>query len=318
METIYNSGKISYLLGDCFDWLDARKTHTVHGVVTDPPFGNEYSDREIKHRANGNKGGVWRLPPAFDGFERQPLPRFTVLTEKEITAMGEFFDDWAERLWDPLVPGAHCLIASNPIVSHIVFDAMEAAGYEPRGTVIRLVRTLRGGDRPKGAHETYSEVSVIPKSLYEPWLLFRKPLDGRIRDNLDKWGTGGLRRPENDRPFEDVIASGRAPRRERAVAPHWSLKPQAFLREVVRAILPLGKGTVLDPFAGSGSTLAAAGSLGYRAVGVERDETVALMAPIAIPALRAMDSSNGNGKPVRNRDGGATRRATSPVTDGVN
>jgi DNA modification methylase len=189
-----------------------------------------------------------------------------------------FFHEWGALLMPVLVPGAHVLIASNPLVSHALADAMDSVGMERRGTIIRTVRTMRGGDRPKGAHDEYPEVSVIPKALYEPWLLFRKPLEGRIKDNLSKWGTGGLRRPDGDRPFEDLIASGRAPERERAVAPHWSLKPQTFLRQVVRGILPLGQGTVLDTFAGSGSTLAAAGALGYRAIGVESNPTVAEMA----------------------------------------
>lgn len=56
---------------------------------------------------------------------------------------------------------------------------------------------------------------------------------------------------------------------ERALAPHPTLKPHAFLRQVVRAILPLGEGVVLDPFAGSGSTLAAAEAIGYKSLGVE-------------------------------------------------
>jgi len=43
-------------------------------------------------------------------------------------------------------------------------------------------------------------------------------------------------------PFGDVILSHPTPRRERAIAAHPSLKPQAFLREVVRAALPMGKG----------------------------------------------------------------------------
>lgn len=295
METIYKHGKIEYLLGDCFEWLDTRKAHSVHGVVTDPPFGLEYSRRELAARRNGNRGGVWRLPPAFDNYKRQPLPRFTVLSQKDHAEMEAFFYEWAVRLFPVLVPGAHVLIASNPLVAYVVGDALDKADFERRGTVIRMVRTLRGGDRPKFGHDEFPEVSVIPKALYEPWLLFRKPLDGRITDNLDKWWTGGLRRPERDRPFEDVIQSGVAPARERAVAPHWSLKPQAFLRQVVRAILPLGKGTVLDSFAGSGSTLAAAEAIGYRAVGVELDADVARMAGIAIPALRDMQM-NGNGK----------------------
>jgi site-specific DNA-methyltransferase (adenine-specific) len=58
---------------------------------------------------------------------------------------------------------------------------------------------------------------------------------------------------------------------EKKLAPHPSLKPQRFVRQIVRAALPLGKGIVYDPFAGSGSTLAAAEAIGYTAIGTERD-----------------------------------------------
>ena len=64
--------------------------------------------------------------------------------------------------------------------------------------------------------------------------------------------TGGLRRPARGGPFGDVIRSGRAEMAERALAPHPTLKPHVFLRQVVRAILPLGEGVVLDSCAGVG------------------------------------------------------------------
>jgi len=54
---------------------------------------------------------------------------------------------------------------------------------------------------------------------------------------------------------------------------------------VVRAVLPLGEGVVLDPFAGSGSTLAAAEAVGYESIGVELDPQYVEMARRAIPAL---------------------------------
>ena len=88
-----------------------------------------------------------------------------------------------------------------------------------------------------------------------------------------------------DKPFGDVIPSAPTRKNERALAPHPSLKPQAFLRRVVRGALPLGKGIVLDPFAGAGSTLAAAEAVGYRSIGIEKDSHYFEMAREAIPKL---------------------------------
>jgi len=58
---------------------------------------------------------------------------------------------------------------------------------------------------------------------------------------------------------------------------------------LVRGVLPLGKGVVLDPFAGSGSTLAACEAIGYESVGVERDREYFDLAIDAIPKLSNLD-----------------------------
>ncbi len=52
---------------------------------------------------------------------------------------------------------------------------------------------------------------------------------------------------------------------------HPTVKPQSLMRWLVRLVTPPG-GRVLDCFAGSGSTLAAAHAEGFQALGVERDE----------------------------------------------
>nr|HMQ22756.1 DNA methyltransferase [Planctomycetota bacterium] len=199
-----------------------------------------------------------------------------------------FFLSWGRSLLRVLVPGANVVVASNPLLSHIASGALARAGLERRGELVRLVMTMRGGDRPKAAHVEFSGVSVMPRSMWEPWLLFRKPLEGRVQDNLRRWGTGGFRRISEDRPFGDVIESAPTRASERRLAKHPSLKPQAFLRRVVRGVLPLGTGHVLDPFAGSGSTLAAAQAVGYSSIGVERDPSYFDLAIEAIPKLAAL------------------------------
>ena len=240
-----------------------------------------------KQKLRRGKGGVWRIPPSFDGCVRSPLPRFTVLTDDELSKLRHFFSDFARRAFRVVVPGAHIFIATNPLLSHLVYLPLMEAGFEKRGEVIRLVQTLRGGDRPKNAHREFAEVSVMPRSSWEPWGLFRKPCEGRVQDNLRRWKTGGLRRVSSEQPFSDVIVSAPTRREERAISPHPSLKPQAFMRQIVRACLPLGKGIVLDPFMGGGSTIAAAVAVGYQSVGIEIDHQFFDIAAEAIPGLAA-------------------------------
>lgn len=286
-------GKATLVQDDCLAWLARQPANSVHAIVTDPPYGLvEYSDSEQK-KLRAGKGGIWRMPPSFDGTARSPLPRFTVLKQTDLDALEQFFTEWAARVLPVLVPGANVVVASNPLLSYLVSGALARAGLERRGELVRLVMTMRGGDRPKHAHEEFSEVSVMPRSMWEPWLVFRKPLEGRVQDNLRKWGTGGFRRISEDRPFGDVIESSPTRSAERALAPHPSLKPQAFLRQLVRGVLPLGRGVVLDPFSGAGSTLAAAEAVGYESIGVEKDAAYYDVAVKAIPKLTKLTVANG-------------------------
>jgi site-specific DNA-methyltransferase (adenine-specific) len=265
--------------------MESGQENSIHAIVTDPPYGlKEYTETE-KVKLRRGRGGVWRIPPSFDGCERSPLPRFTVLTEADRVQLREFFSAFGKRAFRVLVPGGHLFIASNPLVSHLVYVPLIEAGFEKRGEIIRVVRTLRGGDRPKNAHEAFPDVTVMPRSCWEPWGLFRKPCEGRVQDNLRKWKTGGLRRISDEFPFSDLILSVPTRPEERDLSPHPSLKPQAFMRQIVRASLPLGVGTVLDPFMGGGSTIAAAIAVGYESIGLETDPAFFEIAERGIPRL---------------------------------
>jgi site-specific DNA-methyltransferase (adenine-specific) len=288
-------GKYQIFHVDTFKWLAHAEPHSIHAVVTDPPYGLvEYTHRELEKMRSG-RGGVWRIPPSFDGCRRKPLPRFTVLSEKDRAELRTFFQRFAESLMPALVPGAHVFIATNPLVSHLVYEPFITAGFEKRGEIIRVVYTLRGGDRPKNAHEEFPEVSVMPKSCWEPWGLFRKPCRGRVQDNLRKWKTGGLRRISAEEPFKDLIYSSPARGLEREIAPHPSLKPQHFMRQIVRAALPFGQGVILDPFMGAGSTIAAASACGLQSIGLEVNLEYYQLATKAISALADLKPKEGNG-----------------------
>lgn len=166
-------GSVQIAQEDAFEWLAKAPPCSIHAVVTDPPYGIvEYTPAQLD-KLEARRGGVWRIPPSFDGCQRNPLPRFTVLKAWDKAHLESFFVRFAEVLYPVLVPGAHVVIATNPLVSQFVYLAFLRAGFEKRGEIIRVVKTLRGGDRPKNAHEEFAEVSVMPRSCWEPWGLFR-------------------------------------------------------------------------------------------------------------------------------------------------
>jgi site-specific DNA-methyltransferase (adenine-specific) len=275
---------------DCFEWLARLPEDSIHAVVTDPPYGvREYDDHELAKRAAG-KGGIWRLPPAFDGSTRAPLPRFTALDAKDRKRLSQFFAEWSRLTFRALRPGGHVIMATNAFIASLLYEAMIGGGLEFRGQIIRQVRTLRGGDRPKNAEQEFPDVSSLPRGCYEPWGLFRKPLPAKmtVGECLRQFETGGIRRRTDGNPFEDLIPSERTPKIERDIANHPSLKPQSFVRQLVYAALPLGKGVVADPFMGSGSTIAAAEAMGLKSIGIERKLDYFRMATKAIPKLAAL------------------------------
>jgi DNA modification methylase len=277
----------TYILADALEFLSSLPASSLHAIVTDPPYGVEYEEKDHSKLRTG-RGGIWRIPPSFDGAKRKPLPRFTVLSDQDVGRLHRFFLELGCRALRALAPGGHLFIASNPLLSSMTFHSLQQAGFEKRGEIIRLVQTLRGGYKPKGAEVDFPGVSVMPRACWEPWGILRKPFDGTVANNLRRWGTGGLRRIGNKEPLKDVIQCSPTRGREKEIAPHPSLKPQRFLRQIVRASLPLGIGIIYDPFAGSASTLAAAQAIGYRALGTDRDVEYLEMGRRAFAELAAL------------------------------
>ncbi|MDE2640911.1 MAG: site-specific DNA-methyltransferase, partial [Chloroflexota bacterium] len=94
---------------DCIAWLGRQAPDSLHAVVTDPPYGLvEYSDAE-QTKLRAGRGGVWRIPPSFDGHKRSPVPRFTVLSERDLARLEAFFTEWGRALYPVLAPRPNVL-----------------------------------------------------------------------------------------------------------------------------------------------------------------------------------------------------------------
>src|SRR5271166_169533 len=92
-----NGTPYSLFRGNSLEWMEARAANSIHAIVTDPPYGlKEYTAQE-KDKLRKGRGGVWRIPPSFDGCTRSPLPRFTILSDDERDKLRRFFSEFAWR-----------------------------------------------------------------------------------------------------------------------------------------------------------------------------------------------------------------------------
>ena len=125
--------------------------------------------------------------------------------------------------------------------ANVILDESQAAALDRQSGVL----TSGGGDKGSDAPRTvYGQKSGKP--------------DVRVADS------GGASRffyvakaPSAERPKANGIA-------------HPTVKPLDLMRWLVRLVTPPG-GVVLDPFAGSGTTLEAAIGEGFRCIGIERE-----------------------------------------------
>jgi hypothetical protein len=72
MSQVFSFGHTRLYLADCLDWLGEQTPHSIHAVVTDPPYGLvEYTPKE-QAKLRQRRGGGWRYPPTLDGHQRAP------------------------------------------------------------------------------------------------------------------------------------------------------------------------------------------------------------------------------------------------------
>jgi DNA modification methylase len=161
---------------DCFEWLSRIPENSIHAIVTDPPYGvKEYEFDQIEKRSNGN-GGIWRIPPSFDGSIRAPLPRFTALDRKERDSLRRFFGECARVVVHALRPQSflHQVVhAALPLGEGIIVDPFMGSGSAVAAAEalgLHSIGVERYLNYYEMSHATIPKLAAIKTRLDKQWL----------------------------------------------------------------------------------------------------------------------------------------------------
>ena len=270
-------GGASLVLGDCLEHMPQMPPASVHLIVTDPPYFLDGMDNGWDAGAlaakKGKAGVVGGLPPGMR-FDRE-----------QGVKLQAFFEQVAKEAERVLCPGAFFLAFSSPRLVHRTAAAAENAGFEIRDMYAwhytrsqqkafsqdHFVRKMRIAEKEKRRIIRALGKRKTPqlRPQFEPILVAQKPREGTFVENWLKWETG-LVDIENVRlngQRVSTVLSVEKPNKDRLNG-HLTVKPVALLETLIRLFSKEGQ-AVLDPFAGSGSTLLAARNTGRQGTGIE-------------------------------------------------
>ena len=279
--------KNQVLEGDCRDVLKQFPEATISACITDPPYnyefvGHKWDADEIKRRTERIKDSntlVKNLPygSGLSGGVRNE--NWYRRVRENILEYEQWCYEWGLEVFRVLKPGGIIAIFNSTRTMAHVQVAMEQAGFYARDCLVYR----RHSGIPKGLnlkaqlkrkkHPDYEEWDGWHSCFRNEWeaiVVLQKPLKGNYINTFLEYGVGLFNTNNEDGSFQSNIIEN-IPREETEnFNIHCTVKPIALMEKLIHMFVPPSdEHIVLDPFAGSGSTLVAAQNLGRSFVGIE-------------------------------------------------
>lgn len=243
------------LTGDCLHWLAEVPAASVDLVFADPPFNIGYDyDQYDDHRSREDYltwaerwlAEVRRVLKPTGAFWLAIGDEYVAEYKVRIDAMGLTMRNWV--VWHYTF-GVHCEKKFTRSHAHLLYYVVDPKRYTFHADAVRV---------PSARQLVYADKRANPK--------------GRVPD--DTWV---LRPQDDERFFHPASDTWYVPRvcgtfKERVSHP--CQMPEAVLERIITVSTNPGD-TVLDPFAGSGTTLVVAKRLGRSYLGIELSENYA-------------------------------------------
>jgi site-specific DNA-methyltransferase (adenine-specific) len=231
---------------DSIKWMSITKDNSIDAIITDPPYGLTYLDREFDTMENtpaagGNRKGLKGGGMRWEANQNRDLSKF----------LTPFFKE-GYRI---LKPGSFCTVFSQGRLLLGVLSALEQAGFEIREQFYwRKPTALPNQQSPnrKNSKITINTNRVIlgPGKVVEPFVVAQKPRAGTFANNWKEWGTGLVDPKE---AINTVWECSSASKKEKAGLTHVTIKPLSLMQRIVR-VFSKENDLVVDPFSGSGTT----------------------------------------------------------------
>lgn len=273
--------------GDCRDVLKSLGDATVAACITDPPYnyefiGHKWNDDEITRRVDRVKNSttlVKNIPYGSGLAGGVRNARWYERVRSNILEYENWCVEWGTELLRVCKPGAYVAVFNSTRTLAHVQVALERAGFYARDCIVYR----RHSGIPKGLNaaaklEKLGEANAEDwegwhsclRSEWEAIVLVQKPLEGNYLDTVRKYGVGLMNTRRDDGGFQSNILEGIQRTSADAVEGHATVKPLQLMERLVRLLVPVSAtNIVLDPFAGSGTTLLAARSVGVPFLGIE-------------------------------------------------
>jgi site-specific DNA-methyltransferase (adenine-specific) len=271
--------------GDSIELIREVESESVHLILSDIPYGIGVEEWDVLH---DNKNSALRgRSPAQERagalFKRRGKP-INGWSEADANIPREYYDwcsRWAGEWLRVLKPGGSALVFAGRRFAPRCVTALEDAGFNFRdllawmrpGAAHRAQRLSVVFDRRKDAPRARKWAGFRVGNLrptFEPVVWCFKPYRVTIADNVVEHGVGAFNQEAFATYFGGVDNAMKCGLEPGEGGLHPSQKPLRLMKALIELTTVPGQ-LVLDPFAGSGSTLLAAKQLGRRALGFERD-----------------------------------------------
>lgn len=273
--------------GDCIEVLRDFPAQSISACITDPPYnyefiGHKWNAAEVERRIDRVKNSktlVKNIPygSGLAGGVRDA--RWYKRVRENILDYEKWCFDWAIEVFRVCKPGAMVAAFNSTRTMAHVQVALERAGFYTRDCLVYR----RSSGIPKGLnfqaklkqkgvsnHQQWDGWHSCLRNEWEAIVVVQKPLINNYVDTVLEYGVGLFHAINDDGSFQSNIIENIPRDKNGQYNIHCTVKPLSLMERLIDLLVPPSEeNIVLDPFAGSGTTLVAAKNLRRGYVGIE-------------------------------------------------